>query len=287
MNRLQKKCLIASGALHGLLLLILVFGAALMPEDKISPANRITFFDPSKVTDGPTQGGGSPQIDQAQPPVVPVTQPQPPVSAPVQPQPQPPVQPQPQPPRQDTPQFTPAPTKDAESFKPVKPKPAQTDDFTPVDRPPVQKVASNSDAAAADAKARAAAENQRRIANQINKGISRLSGSLSQATVVETSSGDDGGEAAANYRDIVYSIYHAAWNRPVSLNDDSATVVVSISIGRDGRVIRHEITKPSGNPVMDRSIETTLDNVTDIAPFPEGSKDAVRMYSLTFNLTAK
>jgi TonB family protein len=279
MNRLQKKCLIASGALHGLLLLILVFGAALMPKDKAAPANPITFFDSSKVTDGPSHGGGSSQPEQAQPPVVPVTQPQPPVSAP--------VQPQPQPPRQDTPQFTPAPTKDAESFKPVKPKPAQTDDFTPVDHPPVKKVASNSDTAAADAKARAAAENQRRIANQINKGISRLSGSLSQATVVETSSGDDGGEAAANYRDIVYSIYHAAWNRPVSLNDDSATVVVSISIGRDGRVIRHEITKPSGNTVMDRSIETTLDNVTDIAPFPEGSKDAVRMYSLTFNLTAK
>ena len=94
MNRLQKKCLIAAIALHGLLLLILVFGAALMPEDKVSPATRITFFDPSKVTDGPTRGGGSSQPDQAQPPVVPVTQPQPPVSAPVLPQPRP----QPQPP---------------------------------------------------------------------------------------------------------------------------------------------------------------------------------------------
>jgi TonB family protein len=285
MNRLQKKCLIASAGLHGSLLLILIFGAALIPEDKAVPVNRITFFDPSKVTDGPTRGGGSSQPDPVQPPAVPVMQPQPPVSVPVQPQPQPPIQ-QPQPPRQDPPKFTPVPVKDAESsFTPVKPKPAQKDDFTPVDHPPAKPLASNN--AAADAKAKAAAENQRRIANQINQRINRLSGTLGKDSAVQVDQGQDSGEAAANYRDIVYSIYHAAWNRPVSLNDNSATVVVSVSIGRDGRVIRHEITKSSGNPVMDRSIETTLDNVTDIAPFPEGSKDAVRMYSITFNLTAK
>jgi protein TonB len=288
MNRTQKKCLIASAAFHGSLVLLLIFGAALMPEDRPSPSNRITFFDPSKVTDGPTQGGGS-ESAVVQPPA-PVVPPQPPVSQPVlppQPQPQPTPQPRPVVKQQDD--FKPAPTPkpDAEAFKPVKPKPVDQDEFKPVDHPPVKQVASND--TAADAKARTAAENQRRIASQISRGIGRLSSSLSKDTAVQISSGSDGGEAAAKYSDIVESTYHAAWigNRPASLVGDSATVLVSVTIGRDGRVIRHEITKPSGNPVMDRSIENTLEIVTDIAPFPAGSKDVERSYTITFNLSAK
>jgi TonB family protein len=287
MSRTQKKCFIASAAFHGSLVLLLIFGSALMPEDRPAASNRITFFDPSKITDGPTQGGSSgPVADQPPPAPPPVAPPQPPVSQPVlPPQPQPRQQPTPVAKQQD---FTPAPVSkpDAESFKPVKPvKTTQADDFTPVDHPPVKQVASND--ASADARAKALADKQQRIANQISRGIGRLSSSLSKDTAVQISSGSDGGEAAANYADIVKSIYDAAWNQPPSLNGEVSPVVVSVTIGRDGRVLRHEITKPSGNPVMDRSIENTLDLVTDIAPFPAGSKDAERTYSISFNLTAK
>ncbi len=277
MNRTQKKCLIASAAFHGSLVLLLIFGSALMPEDRPAPANRITFFDPSKVTDGPTQGGNPGPVAE-QPPA-----PAPPPVAPPQPQPRP--QPQPVARQED---FKPAPVQkpDAEAFKPAKPKPpVEQDEFKPVDHPPARQVASND--AAADARAKALADKQQRIANQISRGVGRLSSTLNKDTAVQISSGGDGGEAAANYRDIVASIYHAAWNQPASLNDDAATVVVSVTIGRDGRVLHHEIIKPSGNPVMDRSIDNTLENVTDIAPFPEGSKDAERTYSISFNLTAK
>ena len=183
-------------------------------------------------------------------------------------------------------EFTPAPTRDEDSsFKPVKPKTAQTDEFTPVDHPPVKKVASNN--AAADAKAKAAAESQRRLASLINKGVGRLSNTLSKDTAVQINPGEDGGEAVANYRDIVASIYTAAWNPPPSLDDDSATVVVSVTIGRDGHVLHHEVTKSSGNTAMDKSIGNTLDNVTEIVPFPEGSRDTERTYSIKFNLSAK
>jgi TonB family protein len=291
MNRTQKKCLIASATFHGSLVLLLIFGAALMPEDRPFPSNRITFFDPSKVTDGPTQGGNpSPAAEQppapAPPPVAP---PQPPASQPVLPPP-PQSQPQPQPrPVARQQDFTPAPTPkpDAEAFKPAKPRPVEQDEFKPVDHPPVKQVASND--AAADARAKALADKQQRIANQISRGVGRLSSTLNKDTAVQISSGGDGGEAAAKYSDIVESTYHAAWigNRPASLVGDSATVLVSVTIGRDGRVIRHEITKPSGNPVMDRSIENTLEIVTDIAPFPAGSKDVERSYTITFNLSAK
>jgi TonB family protein len=283
MNRLQKKCLIASGGFHGLLLLILLFGSALMPDDRPSPATRITFFDPGKVTDDLTHGG-SPEANAVPVPPTPIAPPQPPVNAPVvPPQPQPQVQPQPQPVRREVPQPAPIPAKDPE-FTPVKPKTPQTDEFTPVDHPPVKRVASNT--AAADARAKAIADNQRRLANQLNKTISQLGSSLSKATVISTSSGDDGGEAAVNYGDLVRSMYDAAWNRPVSANN-SATVVVSVTIARNGHVTRHEITTPSGDSVLDRSILNALENVTDIQPFPAGSKDDERTYSIKFNLSAK
>jgi TonB family protein len=277
MNRLQKKCLITSAGFHGLLLLILIFGAALMPGENAAPANRITFFDVSKITDGPTHGGSSgPQA--ALPPPAPMTPALPPLPAPVSPPSQP--QPQPAPVRRATPVLP-----DAPSFTPVKPKTTAQDDFTPVEHPPVKQVASNNQSS--DAKARAQADNQRRMANQISRDINRLRGALSKDTAVEMSSGADGGEPAANYRDIVASMYTAAWNPPASLNDESATVVVSVTIARDGHVISHEILKPSGNADMDKSIGNTLENVSFIAPFPEGSKDEERTYSIKFNLSAK
>jgi TonB family protein len=272
MNRLQKKCLIAATALHGLLLLVLVFGAALMPEDKSVPVSRITFFDVSKITDGPTHGGSAgPQ--EALPPPAPVTPQPPPQSQPVSP------------PSQPVRQASPALPPDTSSFKPVKPKTTAQDDFTPVEHPPAKQVASNSQTS--DAKAREQADNQRRIASQISRDISRLSGALSKDTAVEMSSGADGGEPAANYRDIVASMYTAAWNPPASLDDESATVVVSVTIARDGHVVSHEIIKSSGNAAMDKSIGITLENVSFIAPFPEGSKDAERTFSIKFNLSAK
>ena len=290
MNRTQKKCLIASTAFHGSLVLLLIFGSALMPEDRPAASNRITVLDLSKITDGPTRGGSSGPTD-TQPPAAPppVAPPQPPVvSQPSLPQP-----PQQQPQRQEQPKpvarqqdFTPAPAQrpDTESFKPAKPKTVQQDDFTPVDRPPVKQVASND--TAADAKARAAAERQQRIASQIKSGIGHLSSSLSKDTAVQISSGADGGAAAANYGDIVRSTYYDAWTQPASV-DASATVIVKVTIARDGHVVSHEILRPSGNPIMDRSIENTLDNVTFIAPFPDGSNDTERPYTIKFILSPK
>ncbi len=97
----------------------------------------------------------------------------------------------------------------------------------------------------------------------------------------------DNGPAAANYRDIVASKYTAAWNPPANLDDESAAVTVSITIARDGTVVGHRIIRGSGNPGMDRSIQTTLENVTYIEAFPAGSKDAERTYTIKFNLAAK
>jgi TonB family protein len=282
MSRLQKKCLIASSAFHGLLVLIILFGAALMPEAKNTAVNRITFFDISKVTDGPTVGGGSAGQSQPQ------QQQQLPPPAQAQSNPQTPSLPEP---RRETPQpkddFKPKPAPpDSASFKPVKPK-TQTDEFAPVDRTSSQKVKQVALNSQAEARARADAAARQHAFNQINNGIKNLGTSLSKDPGVQVDGGDNSGAAAANYRDIVAAMYTAAWNPPASLNDDSASVIVSVTIARDGHVIRHEIITPSGNADMDRSIETALENVSDILPFPAGSTDSERTYKLKLNLSAK
>ena len=48
-----------------------------------------------------------------------------------------------------------------------------------------------------------------------------------------------------------------------------------------------ELIKPSGNAVMDKSIERTLDNVTFVQPFPPESKDDERTFQIQFNLKSR
>jgi TonB family protein len=124
------------------------------------------------------------------------------------------------------------------------------------------------------------------IASQIASSVRSLSKNLSSSTKVEMP-GPDAGPAMVNYMDIVASKYTAAWNPPASLDDDAATVIATVIIARDGRVIDHRITKPSGNAAMDSSIQTTLDNVPFVAPFPAESRDQQRSFSIKFNLAAK
>jgi TonB family protein len=85
----------------------------------------------------------------------------------------------------------------------------------------------------------------------------------------------------------VASKYTAAWNPPANLDDDLAAVTVKVTIERGGTVVEAHIVKSSGNPAMDRSIESTLQNVTYVEAFPPGSKDQERTYTIKFNLAAK
>src|SRR5690242_14287731 len=82
MNRLQKKCFIASSGVHLLLALILVIGPAFI-STKPKPADDMPILDfvPVKTVDSLMSGGGNPK---AQPPPAPPTpQPQPAVTPPV------------------------------------------------------------------------------------------------------------------------------------------------------------------------------------------------------------
>ena len=83
------------------------------------------------------------------------------------------------------------------------------------------------------------------------------------------------------------SIYYHAWVPPEDTASENAIVKATVTIGSDGNVISTGIINPSGDSAVDSSVRRTLDRVTFIAPFPEGSKDKQRVYTIKFDLKAK
>src|SRR5258705_9803097 len=58
MDRLQKKCLIASGVMHGFLLLVVIFGAAFFTQEKKNPPVVSLTMIPARLIEGNLSGGG-------------------------------------------------------------------------------------------------------------------------------------------------------------------------------------------------------------------------------------
>jgi TonB family protein len=96
-----------------------------------------------------------------------------------------------------------------------------------------------------------------------------------------------GGEAYANYSQAIKTTYTDAWITPEDVNDESATVQVTVTIARDGRVTSSSILKTSGIGALDKSVQNVLDRVRKLPPFPEGAKDLQRTFKLNFNLKSK
>lgn len=273
MNRLQKKCIIASAAFHiSLLILVLIGPAFLSSKDPVNDMPILDFI-PSRLIDAAHMGGGNPA---ARPP-----QPAPPQPTPPPPQPAPPVR-------------TPEPPKPV--VKPEPPKPVAKDP-EPVRTPPkpqinTQLVTRNTETKPPpkpqpDTRAQERAEAQR-AADRVNQTVRSLRENLSSSTTIETNFGPGGGgEAYANYAQIVRSIYTQAWVPPDDTSSDDAVVRVTVTIEHTGTVLSARVIKSSGDAQVDRSVSRTLERVTFIAPFPEGSKEKQRTYTINFNLKAK
>jgi TonB family protein len=284
MNRVQKRCLIGSATFHLLLLGILLFGSAFLePGDKSPPVQAFHVFDSTQVTDALTSGG-NPNVTQPLPPA--------PVAAPTPPQPvnvpTPPTPPTPQVTHREPTPPEPLPRRTEQAEEP--PTPTQhhvvldPNELKPIKRSQVKQP---KDSDASDAKRKALEARKLRIAlgiaaDRIDKGTaSHL------PTVEEQAGPGGGGPLSMNYRDAVASIYTDAWSPPADLDDESATVVVSVTIDRDGNVMSGHIIKPSGNAAMDQSIQNTLDKVTFVKPFPAGTTEQQRTFTIKFNLQAK
>jgi len=226
MKRLENKCMIASAAFHGLLMAVLLFGAALMPKQDVAPLQRFTLLNLT-ATDSVTSNDG---------PTAPLANT--PVSKP-------------------------------ETAEPPKKPALSKQELTMVSRNNPTPAKNPSD--------------DRRIRNAVNDAVKKITGSANTSGAVSISPDVGAGPLMANYGDIVYSHYRSAWTPPPELDDESISVTASVTIARDGQVLRHEIKKRSGNVAMDSSIDATMENVTFIDAFPAESKDSQRTYTIRFS----
>jgi TonB family protein len=275
MNRLQKKCAVATAGVHLLLIVILFVGPAFFYSKPKADDLQVLDVIPANLIDAAFNSGVA---NAAPPPPAPVAPPTPVVTPPA-----------------------PAPTPEkAEKAEPVKPP----DKLPPDDLKPVVKTAKveprksqintqlvtrvaprDAAAAAARAEAQAEARAQQRRAQAVRSALRDLKGNLTSATVVDAPG--SGSAAYANYRDVVGSIYYAAWTPPEDAANDDAITKVSVTIASDGTVVTARIVTPSGDAGVDNSIQRALDRVTFIAPFPEGAKEKERIFIIKFNLKAK
>jgi TonB family protein len=128
-------------------------------------------------------------------------------------------------------------------------------------------------------------DNRRRAAALISQTANSLRDLSSSTEIVMP--GEGFGEAYASYASAVRSVYERNWIPPEDTTDDNAITKVTVTIGNTGKVLSASIIRPSGETVVDRSVQRTLDRVTFIRPFPDGSKDKQRTYTINFNLKAK
>lgn len=267
MSRLEKKCLIASASMHGLLLLVLVMSVAfLKPPDEVPDLPVLTLI-PDKLTDDPFYGGApaspAPESPQAEPPP---RLPEPALE-PDKPKPEP--KPEPAPPK-STEVKTPDPT--PPKRKPTEKPPAKQ---RPKITPSLEKVQPSRDAS----------QTQRELQQQYQAKVrdlaSNLARKLSSGTKIDIPG--PGREAYANYSQIVRSMYFRAWVAPAEMAGSSAVVETRVEIARNGTVLSAAITRESGDPVLDASVRRAL-QLNFIAPFPEGAKDSKRVFIIDFTL---
>lgn len=311
MNRLQKKCLAGSAALHGLLGIILLVAPGFLSKREPESLPPITVI-PSRVLDSLLTGGGKP-TGAPPPPAVKIEQPLPTLPPPP-PQPVAKVEPASPPPPKPPPELPkpvvknpilPAPTVKKEPVKHVEAEPppkavkkqnSKTTpekskfDFSKVKAKPSdikretdkkKAVATEENDAAEAAASQARAKALAGLKGSLNSLKSNLSSPISAEPL------GPGGEAFANYGQIVVSIYQNAWSIPDDVNDDSAVVQATVTIARDGTVVSARLLQRSGRSMVDKSVQRTLDAVKFIQKFPEGARDAQRTFNINFNLKAK
>jgi protein TonB len=260
MNRLQKKCILATAGIHLLLLVILLVGPAFFEPRPKPDDSQVLDVIPANLIDAQFTSG----VRNAQPP------PPTPVETPPAPQPQP----TPPPPKPVEP--VPTLTERLETmFKTEPPKPAPEKIQPHKIQPDLKPVVHNAPKNVKDDSA------QRALA--LRNAIRSLKKNFSPSTTVDMPGNSS--VAYANYASAVKSIYDQAWAQvPLdTVANEDENVKARITIASDGTVISARIIDSSGDAALDASVQKTLERVTFIAPFPEGTADKQRIYTINFN----
>jgi TonB family protein len=287
MNRLQKKCFVASTGFHLLLLAILFIGPAFLASRSKVDNSPILDVIPGKLIDAAFSGGGNPH---GTPPPPAPPEPRPPAIVPPTPRPEPKPAPEPEPPKDEP-----------KEVKPAKPDPESLETTTERKRkrPEVSTKAivrksdtrkttkSPSTTSTENSEEQRLADARRRAAALLGSAARSLRDDIAPGTSLEAFGPGGGGEVYAPYDEAVRSRYWHAWTPPDDAASDEAVVKATVTIASEGSVLSAHIIKGSGDASVDRSVQRTLERVTFIAPFPEGAKDKQRTYTINFNLKAK
>ena len=301
MTRLQKKCFLASAGLHGLLVLVILFGAAFLGPAKEKPlVNRLNVVPSRLVENALSGGGGNPNLARTDEqvkgnslnPAHSAPEPLPPPPKPpevVQAREPRPPQPRPDPVRPDP--VKPPVSKPADNPKPNVADKPQTPAEPALDlkrtvRDPYAKERAKAAAEAKEA-AQKRAEYRRELANKLDKVTDGLKAGFEGGTKVDV--GGPGGEAYASYAALVQAAYDGAWRVLPDLASADHIVTVEIVIASSGQIVGQRIVSRSNNAKMDRSVQNALDKVKQqgLPPFPQGSRHAERTFTIEFNLKAR
>jgi len=272
MNRLQKKCLVASTGCHLLLALILFVGPAFLSSGDRPEDLPVLDFVPAKTVDALVSGGGNPKA--APPPVVQ----SPPEVAPPKPAPAARVK--------ETAPPKPAPVETVKETASSKADPESLE----VSSPPKHRVEISTKVVksrGSSTGAKAATEARRQAAAAIGQAVAGIRGELSPGTTIELKGPGGGGLPYANWMQAVKSVYDRAWLLPDSVTSDSATAMATVTIARDGRVISSSMVRLSGNADVDQSVQATLNRVRYAAPLPDDAREDQRSVTIYFDVKAK
>jgi len=269
MNRLQKKCVIASTGFHLLLVVILFVGPAFLSSRDKADDMPVLDFIPMKTIDAAFSGGGNPT---AKPPP---TEPQPQTPAPQTQVAHPAPQPQPQPVKHvvSSPESSLVPAESKRKLPQVSTKLVTRS----------QTRTTKSSSSQADADARAAAERR----EAYSSAVSSLRGDLSSKTTVGDIYGPGGGGPTyANFNQAVKSIYARAWagTVPQGATEANTFAIAKVTIARDGTVVSSRIVQSSGKPLVDASVQAVLDRIRKAVPIPDDSKDKERTVEIKFEV---
>lgn len=279
MSRTQKKCLIASGALHMLLLAILVISPAFLIKKEEPVDQTVLTLVNTEVVDEPAVQAAPPQ--PTPPPAVPPKKADPPPKKPVEEK------------KPDPPKKEPAKEPDPVPQKKTQRKPDVRPDPAPKRQPPARKPIKldlrehTEDTRAAQESARKLAEARERELLKVLEG-SKIDVAIAKSNI-KPMPRVSGGVSYDNYGSIVRDVYMRNWTPPNDIASKYSSVEVEIVIRKDGSVKSAQILKKSGSSVLDRNIATLINTrVKNIGkPFPDGAQEAERTYTIEFNLNLK
>ena len=275
MNRLQKKCVIATAGFHLLLLTILTVGPAFFnPHPKPDNTHVLDYISPN-VIDALSSSGGKDATPL--PPAPAVTQP-PPVPAP----PTPAVQTTP-PPAPKTVETPTLPERLKNLFTP-EPKPESVKPAPKTSEPKPHQIQINTQLVARTAPKNPAPNSKPDNSLAIASAIKNLQNNLKPGPVVDVPG--ESSVAYSSYKDALATIYYNAWVTPEGAANDEADAIVKITVARDGTVVTSRIVTPSGDTKVDDSVRRALNRVSSVDPLPDQSKSE-QEFTIDFNLKTK